>query len=150
MSETEVRRTVEIEAAPGVVWEFLVDPLKLRRWMGSSATLDPRPGGVLDVQVVPGARALGTYVEVDPVSRVVFTWGWEGAEPAPGTTTVTVTLEPAGTGTRLTLVHDGLDAEAASRHGIGWTNYLARLAVAATGGDPGLDAMATRTEGATV
>ena len=47
--------------------------------------------------------ARGEYVEVDPPSRVVFTWGWEDQETAvpPGSSTVEITLTPDGEGTKV-------------------------------------------------
>ena len=41
-------------------------------------------------------------------------------------------------GTLLRMTHTGLpNAEQVASHGRGWAHYLARLAVAAAGGDPG-------------
>ena len=36
---------VRIQARPETVFEFFVDPEKMRRWKGTEAELDPRPGG---------------------------------------------------------------------------------------------------------
>jgi hypothetical protein len=36
-------------------------------------------------------------------------------------------------------VHSGLPDDAVDDHGGGWANYLQRLSVRATGGDPGPD-----------
>jgi hypothetical protein len=52
---------------------------------------------------------------------------------------VEVTLEPDGEGTLLRLLHRGLSGEALLEHRKGWDHYLARLALAAAGGDPGPD-----------
>ena len=89
--ETAVVRELTIAARPETVWEFLVDPDKATRWMGIEATLDPQPGGGYRVTVLPGNVASGSFVEVDPPRRLVFTWGWEpggstGPErrPSPG------------------------------------------------------------------
>ena len=40
------------------------------------------------------------------------------------------------------LVHRGLPADAVDDHGEGWAHYLERLALAATGADPGPDVIA--------
>ena len=49
-------------------------------------------------------------------------------------------LEPDGEGTLLRFSHSGLpDADATAQHGHGWDHYLARLEIAARGGDPGRD-----------
>ena len=92
----ESGRVVEVErriAAPREeVFVFLTDPDKYTEWMGEAVELDPRPGGVYRVRMNSDRVALGEYVEVDPPSRVVFTWGWEGdgAVP-PGSTRVEIT-----------------------------------------------------------
>ncbi len=141
----EVRREVAIAASPETVWGFLVDPEKALTWWGTTMTLDPRPGGILRIQVGAGNVASGEFVEVDPPRRLVYTWGWEsgggGPEVVPaGSSTVEIELVPDGTGTRLELVHRGLPAgESAENHGLGWSHYLGRLATAASGGDPGPD-----------
>lgn len=51
-----------------------------------------------------------------------------------------VLLESDGEGTNLRLIHSDLPSEeAAERHQHGWGHYTERLAVAASGGDPGVD-----------
>jgi uncharacterized protein YndB with AHSA1/START domain len=81
----------------------------------------------------------GTFVELDPPHRVVFTWGWEGNEHVPpGSTTVEVVLEPDGDGTLMSLRQSGLpDGESAAMHEEGWKFFSPRLAVVVAGGDAG-------------
>jgi uncharacterized protein YndB with AHSA1/START domain len=143
-------RELHVAARPETVWQFLVDPEKVARWKGRLAeTFDPRPGGAYRLEVLPGHVASGSFVEVDPPRRLVYTWGWEPSEDGPnpvppGSSTVEIVLEPAGEGTRLRFTHRDLpDAESAARHAEGWNHYLARLVVAAGGGDPGPDPWAT-------
>ncbi|RDI73870.1 hypothetical protein Gocc_2434 [Gaiella occulta] len=143
---TAVVREITIAARPETVWEFLVDPRKAERWMGIRAAFDPRPGGAYEVEVLPGHTASGTFVEVDPPRRLVYSWGWEpGGDGAPasvppGSSTVEIELVPDGAGTRLRLTHGDLpSAEAATSHAHGWDHYLGRLVAAASGGDPGRD-----------
>jgi hypothetical protein len=57
----------------------------------------------------------------------------------PGSTTVEIVLTPTPEGTRLELEHRDLPLEEQGPHAIGWPHYLVRLAVVATGGDPGRD-----------
>src|SRR5204862_3103981 len=79
--------------------------------------------------------------EIIPERRLVVSWGWEdGALPLPpGQSTVEISLEPAGEGTRLRLTHRDLPPEMHSFHGLGWDNALPRLATVAAGRDPGPD-----------
>jgi uncharacterized protein YndB with AHSA1/START domain len=145
----ESGRVVEIErrieAPREVVFVYLTDPDKYTKWMGMAADLDPRPGGVYRVRMNRDRVALGAYVEVDPPSRIVFTWGWEGDQAVPpGSTTVEITLREDGDGTILSLRHSGFTSdEAAASHREGWPMFVERLSVAATGGDTGPDPTAT-------
>jgi uncharacterized protein YndB with AHSA1/START domain len=137
-----VEREVHIEASPETVFEFFTDPAKMARWMGSDITLDPRPGGVFRVGMSPDVIARGEYVEVESPNRIVHTFGWESdmMSTRPGTTTVEVTFTPVDGGTLVRLVHRDLPTtESAEAHGHGWDDYLARLVIAAAGGDPGPD-----------
>jgi uncharacterized protein YndB with AHSA1/START domain len=145
----ESGRVVEIErridAPREVVFVYLTDPVKYTKWKGMAAELDPRPGGVYRVRMNSDTVALGEYVVVEPPSRVVFTWGWEGDEAVPpGSSTVEITLREDGDGTILRLRHSGLPTdEAAASHREGWAMYLERLSVAALGGEPGRDPTTT-------
>jgi uncharacterized protein YndB with AHSA1/START domain len=142
---TSVEREIAIAASPETVWEFLVDSDKATRWMGTSASLDPRPGGGYRVQVIPANTAVGEFVELDPPRRLVHTFGWEpegGQENPvpPGASTIEIELEPSGDGTLLRFRHSGLpSAESARSHAHGWAHYLQRLVVAGRGDDPGED-----------
>lgn len=135
-----IEREVRIRARPETIFPYLTDPAKIVKWHGVRATLDPRPGGIFEVEVIPMHTARGEFKEVEPPYRVVFTWGWQETESiAPGASTVEVTLRPDGNETILRLVHSGLPVEAAESHGRGWTHYLERLELAGAGGDPGPD-----------
>jgi uncharacterized protein YndB with AHSA1/START domain len=142
---TSVERELAIAASPETVWEFLVDPDKATRWMGQTASFEPRPGGEYRVGVIPGHVAAGEFVELDRPSRLVFTWGWEpgheGANPVPpGTSTIEIQLVPNGDGTTLRFRHYDLpNNEAAESHAHGWDHYLERLVLAARGENPGED-----------
>jgi uncharacterized protein YndB with AHSA1/START domain len=141
---TALRRELVIEASPETVWEFLVDPERATRWMGQTASFDPRPGGLYRVEVIPGNVAVGEFVELDPPRRLVYTWGWEpgGVDKAvpPGTSTIEIELVPSGEGTTLRFTHRDLPSEeAVQSHAHGWNHYLERLVVAARGDNPGAD-----------
>jgi uncharacterized protein YndB with AHSA1/START domain len=136
-----IEREVRIDAPPDVIFKFFVDPEHMVRWKGVEAMLDPRPGGLYRVNVTGTHVARGEYLEVSPNERVVFTWGWEGeGNPVPpGASTVEITLVPDGASTIVRLRHHGLPGGPEDRHAEGWEHYLARLAVAAAGGDAGPD-----------
>jgi len=142
----ELRR--RIAASPETVFSFFVDPERYRMWQGVDAELDPRPGGLFRVTTTGHSRhvARGSYLEVDPPRRLVFSWGWEPIpglgegqhEVQPGASTVEVSLVADGDGTVLVVRHAGLPSDASCRfHNFGWEMTLGRLVVVAEGGDPG-------------
>jgi uncharacterized protein YndB with AHSA1/START domain len=133
-------RSVDLPVPPEVAFDLLTDPERLRRWQVVSAYVDLRAGGEYRWTVIPGQVAAGTYREVEPGRRIVFGWGWEGNDDLPpDRSMVTVTLEPVGDGSRVTLVHDGLSPTQQESHAAGWEHYLGRLVVLATTGDAGPD-----------
>jgi uncharacterized protein YndB with AHSA1/START domain len=146
VAERVVLVTRRIPAPPEEVFPFLTDAAKYTRWKGIEAELDPRPGGVYRVQMSAGSAVLGEFVEVEPPSRVVFTWGWEGnADVPPGSTIVEITLEADGDDTVATLRHSGLpDEHEAQEHAQGWEHYLSRLEAVGAGRDPGPDPIANQ------
>lgn len=139
----ELVREIMIDATPETIWPFLTDPEQHLKWMGTAADIEPRLGGRYSVLVGGQHPSAGEYVEVVPHEKVAFTFGWdEPGHPIPaGSTTVEITLHPEGDKTRVRLVHRGLPDDAISDHTFGWDHFLGRLAVAATGGDPGPDVL---------
>lgn len=137
---TTIKRDMTIEADVATVFAFLTDPQRMMRWVGVSATLDPRPGGLFLLDVNNGNVAQGEFKEVVPVSRLAYTWGWQGNDSVPpGSSLIEIDLEPQNGGTLLHFAHSGLPADAVPAHTDGWTHYLGRLAIAASGRDPGPD-----------
>jgi uncharacterized protein YndB with AHSA1/START domain len=128
-----VEREVFIDAPPRMVFEFLVDAQLMARWIGSFQQIDPRPGGIFQVEVSPGNVARGRYTEVVPFRRVAFTWGWSSQDPElaalrPGTSLVEIELEPKDGGTLLRLHHSRLPDALGPIHAERWSVYLGRLA----------------------
>jgi uncharacterized protein YndB with AHSA1/START domain len=139
-----VDRTIHIDAEVAAVYELLTDAEQFVRWMAPTATLDPRPGGVVSWEHLNGDVVSGSYVELVPNRRIVFTYGWEREDVGvpPGSTVVEIDLRPKHGGTELHLVHRGLPGPMADAHAGGWANYLDRLATTAAGLDPGPDPLA--------
>ena len=131
-----------IAAQPETVFAFFTQPDLYARWMGARAQLDPRPGGTYAVDINDLARARGTFLEVIPHERIVFTFGWEGDGQSvpPGSSTVEVTLTPTADGTHVRVVHRGLRlSETRDQHRDGWRLYLGRLEAVASGAEAGPD-----------
>jgi uncharacterized protein YndB with AHSA1/START domain len=57
-----VEREVRIAARPETVFEFFTDPDKHLLWMGRRAELDPRPGGIYDVEINDRSHGRGEFV----------------------------------------------------------------------------------------
>jgi uncharacterized protein YndB with AHSA1/START domain len=138
------QRETHIAAPPATVFAFLTDPEKILSWMGSEATTDAHPGGLYLVKGIGGRHnrvARGEFREVVPVHRLAYSFGWEGDEAVPpGSSLVEIDLIDQDGGTLLRMTHSGLpDAAQVAAHGRGWAHYVARLAIAAAGGDPGVD-----------
>ncbi|WP_394892334.1 SRPBCC domain-containing protein [Mesorhizobium sp. AaZ16] len=136
-----LRREVQIAAPPSTVFAFLTDPEKIMRWLGTDATMEPHPGGLYLVNVGGQHTARGRFTEVIPVHRLAYTFGWDARETVPpGSGLIEIDLIEEGDGTLLRMTHSGLpDEEERASHEKGWGHYLARLAIAAIGGDPGPD-----------
>lgn len=136
--------TRHIRAAPERIYGFFTDPALWARWQGTSANVDARPGGLLQIAMGADGSGLaeGRFVALEPFERIVFTWGWASSPLSslpPGSTVVTVTLQPDGDGTLVTLTHDSLPQGERELHEAGWSLYLGRLVIVAEGGDPGPD-----------
>lgn len=134
--------SVHVAAPPARVFEFFTHADAIVRWMGDYAVLDARPGGdfVVDINGVP---VRGSYLEVDAPRRLVIAWGHAGSERLPpGASRVEISFAEVEDGTLVSVVHDGLPEPERDGFGRGWPHFLARLAVAGPGGDPGPDPLA--------
>ena len=136
-----LRREVQIAAPPATIFAFLTDPEKIMRWMGTEAKVEPHLDGLYLVNVGGKNTAEGRFTEVIPVHRLAYSFGWqEDDKVPPGSSLIEIDLIEQEGGTLLRMTHSGLpDAEVCAAHEQGWSHYLARLAVAAAGGDPGPD-----------
>ncbi|MEX0664625.1 MAG: SRPBCC domain-containing protein [Acidimicrobiia bacterium] len=135
---TTIEQTVRIAASPETLWAFWTDPTRLAEWWGSEAEVVAEPGGVFRVVMESGPIMRGTFTELDPPNRLVFTFGWEQNAPgeplAPGSTLVEVTLTPDDGETVLVLRHSEMPATHAADHEQGWQHFVGeRLVAVATG-----------------
>lgn len=137
---TEIVLEQRIAAPPSTVYRYLTESDKWKLWQGVNAHLDPRVGGAFSMSMADGMNARGQFVELVPGERVVFTWGWvDRPGIPPGSTTVEITLDPDGEGTLLTLTHRSVPDDEVPLQRMGWGHYLPRLALAASGQEPGPD-----------
>jgi uncharacterized protein YndB with AHSA1/START domain len=125
--------------APEKVWRAWTDPEAVKRWWGpgpgepvSAAELDVRVGGRFRI-VFGGAdgkahECAGTYQEVVPNRKLVFTWCWPNTTPE-RVSVVTIVFEDLKGKTRLVFKHEQFFDEAArDGHKRGWSGALDKLA----------------------
>lgn len=125
--------SIEIDATPDEVFDYLVTADGVTAWMGEHATIEPEPGGAFQVDIA-GSPIRGEYLEVTRPHRVVVSWGVAGSIELPsGASRVTFSLSATATGTRVDLVHSGLPELRVAGHVAGWAHFLPRLAAAARG-----------------
>ncbi|WP_028280619.1 SRPBCC domain-containing protein [Arthrobacter sp. H5] len=131
--------SIEVNALPETVFDYLVTEDGMTAWMGQRAALDPRPDGQFAVDIA-GHAIRGHFVEIDRPRRVVLTWGMVGSDVLPpGASTVEFTLTPVAEGTRVDLVHSGLPQTEQIGHADGWSHFILRLGTAVVAGHAGPD-----------
>ena len=127
-----------LKAAPHEVYAAWTDPKKIVKWFGPDAgpvqhsETDVRTGGRYAVafRTLDGEKhhVSGTYKEVVPNEKLVFTWQWITMPERQSL--VTVLIKPDGTGSLLTLMHEKFfDEKARDGHLYGWTGCLDKLGV---------------------
>lgn len=103
------RRELWLESRPDVAFRLFSDPAQLARWKGPLH---------------------GSFLLLEAPLKLQMAFGWR-ADSA-GSAKAELRFAPDGTGTRLTLAHEGPGAA-------GWEHYLPRLESVARGWDPGDD-----------
>jgi uncharacterized protein YndB with AHSA1/START domain len=124
--------------APEKVWRAWTDPQAVKKWWGPGpgepvavAELDVRVGGRFRI-VFGGPQGTahevqGTYKEVVPNRRLVFTWRWPNSTPE-RESVVTIVFRASDGGTELDFRHEQLfDEKVRDDHKRGWTGSLDKL-----------------------
>jgi uncharacterized protein YndB with AHSA1/START domain len=127
-----IERSIEIRAPRETVFRYFTDSGRFAAWWGEGSSIEPRPGGRVEIRYPGGVVASGAVVEIEPPERIVFTYGYEGeGKPIPpGGSRVTIRLESIADGTAVRLRHDadGVPAEIAVEHVQGWRYQMALFA----------------------
>ncbi len=122
------------------VFRAWTDPAELSRWFAPTdehttkvIALDVRVGGRYRVEMhSPSGNVhivVGTFREVRPPEKLVFTWAWEGKDM--GETLVTLEFRDRAGSTDLILTHELFPTqELRDEHSRGWNACLDRLAKA--------------------
>lgn len=120
------------------VFDAWLDPVKAGKFLFATAAgemvraeIDPRVGGrftFVDRRAGEDIEHVGEYLEIDRPRRLVFSFAVPkfSAEH----TRVTIEIVPSGSGCELTLIHEGVLPDYASRTEGGWRMILDGLAAA--------------------
>lgn len=131
-----IERVVEIAKPPQAVWAALTTAEGLAAWFGDKATIDLRPGGSAQMTWDGSDDRADMRVERIEEPRIFgFTWHIYGLpQDDPRRTYVEFTLEPAGAGTRLSVVETGFGQLSPDEHDKaydgntkGWASELGEL-----------------------
>jgi uncharacterized protein YndB with AHSA1/START domain len=131
-----IERTMELAHPPARVWAALTTAEGLAAWFGNEAGIDLRPGGLAWMTWEGGHKAQMRVERVEEPRVFGFTWHIFGLpDDDPRRTYVEFTLQPAGAGTRLTVVESGFAQLPDEAHGKafggnteGWAKELGELA----------------------
>ncbi len=132
----QVRVTHRFSQPAERVFDAWLDRESAGRWLFATPTgemvrveIDARAGGsftFVDRRDGEDVEHTGQYLEIARPRRLVFTFSVPKYSKL--STTVTIDVMPLGTGCALTLTHDGVLPEYASRTQEGWGKILAGLA----------------------
>lgn len=138
MSDLEIRKTIEIDASPEIVFEALTNSKSLSQWFPDQAVLEPKIGGKMKfIFFSKGAKPLdrdffpeGEIMEFVPNKKLSYTWIPQGIPDFPRTI-VTWSLEKIEQNrTRVILIHSGFTGsphELYQDHSHGWDYFTKRL-----------------------
>ncbi|MBL8173177.1 MAG: SRPBCC domain-containing protein [Bryobacterales bacterium] len=114
---------IEIEAPPDKVFDALITPAQLNRYIGPSAIVEPHAGG----RYTYGWQGGGPIkiLDIEPNRKLSVNWHYPHENEEMPETVVTWTLEGSGNRTRLTLVHSGFAKKRpADDYRSGWMKYM--------------------------
>jgi len=143
MTETlaTAKVTHRFAASPARVYDAWLEPAKLRSWMSAAlknmgvsgemmrVEVDARVGGKFffsDMREAGEAKHWGTYRVLDRPHKIEFTWMVD-ARDENDPSVVTITIEPDGTGSFVTIVHAKIFASYVEKVEMGWSNMLGAI-----------------------
>ena len=140
MSKPDFVYTTYIATTPEKAWQALIEPEHMRHYWIDPAAHKPahvnisdwRPGSTWKHERQDEEKTIdmvGEVVEVVPPSRLVLSWARpRDADNPAGHSRVTFDIEPCSeTIIRLTVTHDGLDAQMLSGISGGWPRIVSAM-----------------------
>ncbi|MCA9882687.1 MAG: SRPBCC domain-containing protein [Anaerolineae bacterium] len=127
----DITHVIDIDADAGTVFDVLLSPKQLERWIASQAAVEPHIGGSIDLGWGVGPIKI---LDLQPNQKLAYEWNEDGTTGQ--MTTVTWTLEEGNGRTRLTFTHSGFDDDT-DNSGIypGWRNFQSWVRSVAEYGD---------------
>lgn len=127
-----------LPAPRSAVFKALTEPDELAKWWGPggftspSVKVDLRVGGSYRIAMQPPEGDMfylsGEFREVDPPTRLAYTFRWEDPDPDDQETVVTLSLRDLGGSTELVLAQGPFATESRrALHEGGWTDGFDRL-----------------------
>lgn len=138
MTQPQVRLQVSriIKAERKKVFEAWIKPEIMKKWFCpqdldvAEVSADLRVGGKYRIAMKDIHKTFvtfGTYRQIVPNEKLVFTWEWE--EPGQSGSVVTVDFRDKDGGTEVVVTHERFtDMEGEKTHEEGWTSALLNLA----------------------
>ena len=131
--------TCSLDASRERIFSALTDPVELVTWWGPSGFTTPEieldlvVGGSYRLGMQPPEGELfhlaGEFLEIDPPTRLAYSFRWEEPDPDDRETLVRLSLDAVDDLTRLSLWQGTFTTEARlALHRGGWTDSLQRLA----------------------
>lgn len=137
VKNNKLQVTKFIPAEEEKVFEAWTNPEMVEKWFcpeGMKAHLhewDAKVGGDYGISMIDGDDIYttnGTFKEIVPFHKLVFTYEWEDEEEDRVETLVTVELRNQDDGTDVILTHEGVDPDELKSHEEGWMSALSHLA----------------------
>ncbi|MDE1727759.1 MAG: SRPBCC domain-containing protein [Thaumarchaeota archaeon] len=142
MSDLEVRKSIEIDASPEVVFKAISDPDELTNWFPDAAILEPVVGGKTKFMYYKDSKRTaicerdhditneGRVLEFVKNKKLVYTWQRMDVPDFPETIVTWELEEISKNKTRLTLTHTGFTSkDQVKDHSKGWSFFLNELAL---------------------
>lgn len=140
MSDLEIRKSIEIDASPEVVFKAISDPSELTDWFPDAAILEPRVGGKTRFSYYKDSKRgtcardhdktnEGRVLEFVKNKKLVYTWQHMDVPDFPETIVTWELEEISKNKTRLTLTHTEFTSKDQIKdHSEGWSFFLNELA----------------------